>query len=34
MPTARKGLAAVRGADGRIFAIGGMFVSTVEAYTP
>src|SRR5207302_4087591 len=39
MPTARAALAAVTGADGRIYAIGGFsatrgFVNTVEAYTP
>ncbi|HVH41517.1 MAG TPA: kelch repeat-containing protein, partial [Labilithrix sp.] len=38
MPTARWGLAAAVGADGRIFAIGGndfnSELSTVEAYTP
>src|SRR5437870_5339440 len=39
MPTARYGLAAVEGTDGRIYAIGGMGAdftptATVEAYTP
>src|SRR5690349_18307638 len=37
MPTARWGLAATTGTDGRIYAIGGYnngFLSTVEAYDP
>jgi N-acetylneuraminic acid mutarotase len=37
MPTARFGLAAATGADGRIYAIGGLYgsvLNTVEAYTP
>ena len=39
MPTAREGLAAVEGPDGRIYAIGGLsssfsVLNTVEAYTP